>query len=64
MNSFMIGCQGDMVVAVLPIKQRLTREEAINLAVWLVVNAEVAGVPSSDGAKSEFDKAYEAAVSS
>jgi len=40
MNEFLVGMQGDGVVIMKPIPFRLTKEQALNLAVYLVCMAD------------------------
>lgn len=35
-NLFFVGAQGGHVVAIRPVPQRMTNEEALNLAAWIV----------------------------
>lgn len=39
-NDFFIGVQGETIVFLLPVPQQLTRQQAINLSVWLAVLAD------------------------
>lgn len=43
MNEFLIGAQGETVVFMRPIPQRLTRQQAVTLAAWLTVIADPTG---------------------
>ena len=40
MNKFFVGIQGDTIVLLKPVPQKLTKEEALNLAAWLVALAD------------------------
>lgn len=41
MNKFMVGSRGDRVVVVLPPFSSISKEDAVNLAAWLVVMSDV-----------------------
>ena len=43
-NDQMVGINGGMVIVLMP-KARMTPEEAMRHAAWLVANAEVLGAP-------------------
>lgn len=47
------------VVAVIPLPQRLTRTEAIRLAAWLIVAAELVDVGADDAARVRVPDALE-----
>lgn len=40
MNEFFVGVHGDSIVLMWPVPQRITKAQAINLAVWLVALAD------------------------
>lgn len=40
MNEFLIGAQGENIVFLRPVPQRITREQAVTLAAWLVAMAD------------------------
>jgi len=42
-NKFFVGMQGDDIVFVKPVPQRLAPEDALNLAAWIVALANVDG---------------------
>ena len=39
-NQFLVAVQGDNIVLLRPVPQCLTKDDALNLAAWLVVLAE------------------------
>jgi hypothetical protein len=43
MNEFLIGMQGETVVIIRPVPQRLTLQQAVTLASWLTVIADPTG---------------------
>jgi hypothetical protein len=43
MNEFLIGMQGETVVAMRPLPQQMTRQQAVSLAAWLTVIADPSG---------------------
>lgn len=53
-NRFMIGMQGDMIVFLLPVPQKLSGEDAINLAAWLLAMSPL------DEPREAFEKAVSA----
>lgn len=40
-NRFMVGSRGDRVVIVLPPIMSISKEDAVNLAAWLVVMSDI-----------------------
>ncbi len=38
-NRYAVSIQGQSIVTALPVPRRITRDEAINLAAWLIVMA-------------------------
>jgi hypothetical protein len=40
MNEFLIGAQGEHLVFMRPVPQRITKDQAITLAAWLVLMAD------------------------
>lgn len=48
-NRFFVGLQGENVMIMRPVPQRLTKAEALNLAAWLVALADETGGEEFDG---------------
>ena len=47
MNEFLIGAQGENIVFLRPVPQRLTRAQAVSLAAWLIAIADPSGAATS-----------------
>jgi hypothetical protein len=56
MNEFLVGVQGENIVLMRSVPQRITKAQAINLAVWLVaLSDDKAGEADSAFAKELTD---------
>jgi hypothetical protein len=51
-NKFFVGSNGTHIVTIKPVPQAMTREEALNLAAWIVAIA--------DPGREEFDGLHQA----
>lgn len=54
MNEFMVGVQGESITLLRPVPLRLSADQAVRLAAWLVAMSE----PLNGGGQAAFERVY------